>query len=42
LKFGTDGSISPRNALKEASSLLADHFSYILSGKDTPVAATKK
>lgn len=38
----TDGSISPKSALKEASSLLADHFAYILSGKDTPVAKDKK
>ncbi len=42
IEIWTDGSISPKAALKEASSLLADHFSYILSGKDTPVTADKK
>ena len=42
VEIWTDGSVSPKEALKEASSLMADHFSYILSGKDTPVAADKK
>ena len=42
VEIWTDGSVSPRDALKEASSLMTDHFAYILSGKDTPVAANKK
>ena len=32
----TDGSISPTEALRQAASILAEHFTHILSGKDTP------
>ncbi len=34
LKIDTDGSIKPDDALKQASEILSDFFSYILSGKD--------
>lgn len=32
----TDGSITPVDAVKESCTILANHFSYVLSGKDTP------
>lgn len=34
LEIWTDGTIKPSEALKQSSALLADYFSYILSGKD--------
>lgn len=34
LEVLTDGSIKPTDAVKQASDLLAEYFSYILSGKD--------
>ncbi len=34
LEIWTDESIKPRDALKDASNLLAEYFSYLLSGKD--------
>lgn len=34
LEIETDGSITPKEALKQAAELLASYFSYILSGKD--------
>lgn len=34
LEIWTDGSINPTDALRQASELLAEYFSYILSGKD--------
>ncbi|MDO8497256.1 MAG: DNA-directed RNA polymerase subunit alpha [bacterium] len=37
LEIWTDGSISPEEALKKTSSLIAQNFSHILSGKDTLV-----
>ncbi|PIP15174.1 DNA-directed RNA polymerase subunit alpha [Candidatus Roizmanbacteria bacterium CG_4_10_14_0_8_um_filter_35_28] len=36
IEIWTDGTITPSQALKEASRLLSDYFVYILSGKDTP------
>lgn len=32
----TDGSITPENAMKQASEILAAHFGHVLSGKDNP------
>lgn len=34
LEVWTDGSLTPSQAVKQASELLAEYFSYILSGKD--------
>lgn len=39
LEIWTDGGLSPEEALKKASTILSDHITHILSGKDTP--ATK-
>jgi len=36
----TDGSLSPDSALRQASLLLSDFFSYLLSGKDRPQIET--
>ncbi len=36
LEVWTDGSVSPENALKQASTILKEHFDHILSGKDVP------
>lgn len=36
IEIWTDGSVSPEEALKKASSILADHFNHMLSGKDMP------
>ncbi|OGK52340.1 DNA-directed RNA polymerase subunit alpha [Candidatus Roizmanbacteria bacterium RIFCSPLOWO2_01_FULL_44_13] len=36
VEIWTDGSTSPESALKEATNLLSNHFSYILSGRDVP------
>lgn len=36
LEIWTDGSLSPEDSLKKASSILASHFTHILSGRDTP------
>ncbi|MBI3619698.1 DNA-directed RNA polymerase subunit alpha [Candidatus Roizmanbacteria bacterium] len=36
LEIGTDGSISPKEALKQSSLLIGEYFSYVLSGKDVP------
>jgi len=41
IEVWTDGTITPSQALKEASGLLSDYFSYILSGKDTPQVKTQ-
>lgn len=38
----TDGSLSPEDVIKQASSLLSEYFSHILSGKDTPTAKKEK
>ncbi len=40
LEVWTDGSITPSEVVKQASTLLSEYFAYILSGKDTP--STKK
>ncbi|MEX1052455.1 MAG: DNA-directed RNA polymerase subunit alpha [Patescibacteria group bacterium] len=36
LELWTDGTISPEDALKESSEIMANHFNHILSGKDKP------
>ena len=36
LEIWTDGGLSPEEALKKASAILADHVTHILSGRDTP------
>jgi DNA-directed RNA polymerase subunit alpha len=36
LEIWTDGSISPQDALKSSTDILARHFNYVLSGKDVP------
>ncbi len=36
LEVETDGSIKPKDAIKEAAELLTEYFSYLLSGKDAP------
>ncbi len=36
LEIWTDGSIKPKDALRESSVLVSEYFGYILSGKDTP------
>ncbi len=38
----TDGSLSPEDAVKQASGLLSEYFSHIFSGKDTPTAKKEK
>ncbi len=38
MEVWTDGSISPEEALKQASAILKEHFDHILSGKDVPVS----
>lgn len=35
----TDGSVTPKDALRTATTLLASYFSYVLSGQDEPAAA---
>ncbi|GIW62478.1 MAG: DNA-directed RNA polymerase subunit alpha [Patescibacteria group bacterium] len=42
LEVWTDGSIEPEEAVKLASNYLADHFSYLLSGKDEPKEKEEK
>lgn len=32
----TDGTVSPSQSLKDAATILSEHFSYVLSGKDNP------
>jgi DNA-directed RNA polymerase subunit alpha len=41
LEIETDGSITPDEALKQASSILSQHFSRILSGDDTKPAESR-
>src|SRR3989344_7353350 len=36
IEVETDGSIKPTEAIKEATQLLSEYFSYLLSGKDAP------
>ncbi len=36
----TDGSVTPNDALRNATTLLSSYFSYILSGSDAPVEST--
>jgi DNA-directed RNA polymerase subunit alpha len=36
LDITTDGSVSPAEVLSKVSTILVEHFAYILSGKDTP------
>ena len=40
IEIETDGSIKPTDAIKEASELLKEYFSYLLSGKDAPKLKT--
>lgn len=42
LEIWTDGSIKPYESLRQASTLLSQYFSHILSGKDTPVVKIEK
>lgn len=42
LEILTDGSLKPESALREASLLLSDFFSYLLSGKDQPQKETEE
>lgn len=42
LEVWTDGSLTPTEAVKQASSLLSEYFSHILSGKDTPTIKKEK
>jgi len=42
LEVQTDGSITPTDAVKQASNLLSEYFSYIFSGKDTPTLKKEK
>lgn len=40
LEIWTNGSISPTDALRESAELAGKYFSYILSGKDSPITKT--
>ncbi|MBI5127602.1 DNA-directed RNA polymerase subunit alpha [Candidatus Roizmanbacteria bacterium] len=42
LEVWTDGSLTPSDAVKQASVLLSEYFAHILSGKDTPSAKKEK
>ncbi len=42
LEVWTDGSVEPEEAVKIARSYLADHFAYLLSGKDQPKQKEEK
>ena len=42
LEVWTDGSLTPSEAVKQGSTLLAEYFNHILSGKDTPVVKEEK
>ena len=37
LDVTTDGSITPQEVLKKVSSIIVEHFTHVLSGKDTPI-----
>lgn len=40
LEVWTDETVSPEEALKQASEILQDHFAHVLSGKDSPQTKT--
>ena len=42
LEIWTDGTIKPAEALRQASHLASEYFSYILSGRDTPKAKVEE
>ena len=42
LEIWTNGGISPTEAVKQASGLLSEYFSHILSGRDTPTVRKEK
>lgn len=42
LEVKTDGSISPQDALKQVSDILAAQFAHVLSGKDVPPVETEE
>ncbi len=42
LEIWTDSTMKPSVALKQSATLLADNFSYLLSGKDTPRSKTEE
>jgi DNA-directed RNA polymerase subunit alpha len=42
LEIWTNGSLEPEKALREAALVLSEHFSHILSGKDTPEVKPEK
>jgi len=42
LEVLTDGSLTPTEAVKQASALLSEYFNHILSGKDTPETKKEK
>lgn len=42
IELETDGSVTPDNALKQASNLLRDYFAYFLSDDDKPQEKVKK
>jgi len=42
LEVWTDGSLTPTDAVRQATSLLSEYFSYVLSGKDTPEVRKEK
>jgi len=42
LEIWTNGSLEPEKALREAALVLSEHFSHLLSGKDTPEVKPEK
>lgn len=41
LEIWSDGTLKPSDALRQSALLISEHFSYILSGKDTPKPKTE-
>ncbi|MFZ6035052.1 MAG: DNA-directed RNA polymerase subunit alpha [Patescibacteria group bacterium] len=41
VEIWTDGSVTPHDALRNSSTILASYFSYILSGSDAPATTTE-
>lgn len=41
VEIWTDGSVTPHDALRNSSTILASYFSYILSGSDVPAKSTE-
>lgn len=42
IEVWTDGSVQPKDAIKQASTLLGEYYTYILSGKDNPEQKAEK